>query len=137
MNSLHAFCAAGGTVRITVFRAFQKLPKFNILANVIVSCAIIDPSEHVPINICTVKGTLKKFLNGEKNKLSLDLMNSRDPQYPNFWFGTGFSDYISAYTIKKIVDLIPEDGTCSKFVERQSECTPGGSASEVANAFVV
>jgi hypothetical protein len=51
------------------------------------------------------------------HKLSLDMMNSRDPQYPNFWFGTGFSDYISAYTIQKIVDLIPEHETASKFIE--------------------
>jgi hypothetical protein len=119
MTALQALSAAGGTVRITVFRGFQKLPQYDILANVIVSCAIIDPSELVPINIFTVKGTLKKFLKGGKDKLSLDMMNSRDPQYPNFWFGTGFSDYISAYTIQKIVDLIPEDAdaTFSRFIE--------------------
>ncbi len=115
MNALQALSAAGGTVRITVFRAFQKLPEFDIIANVIVSCAIIDPSELVPINIFTVKGNLKKHKGTEK--LHLDMMNSRDPQYPNFWFGTGFSDYISAYTIQKIVDLIPENETSSKFIE--------------------
>jgi hypothetical protein len=117
MNALQALSAAGGTVRITVFRAFQKLPKVDILANVIVSCAIIDPSELVSINIFTVKGTLKKFSDKQAGKLFLDLMNSKDPEYPNFWFGTGFGDYISAYTIQKIVDLIPEDGTSSRFIE--------------------
>ena len=117
MNALQALSAAGGTVRITVFRAYQKLPNFDILANVIVSCAIIDPSELVPINIFTVKGTLKKSSNGGGDKLFLDMINSHDPQYPNFWFGTGFSDYISAYTIQKIVDLIPEHETSSKFIE--------------------
>jgi hypothetical protein len=115
MNALQALSAVGGTVRITVFRAFQMLPKVDILANVIVSCAIIDPSELVPINIFTVKGNLKRY--SGPMKLHLDLMNSKDPQYPNFWFGTGFSDYISAYTIQKILDLIPEDGTSSRFIE--------------------
>lgn len=115
MNALQALSAAGGTIRITVFRAFQKLPKFDILANVIVSCAIIDPSELAPKNIFTVKGNLKKYACA--GKIHLDMMNSKDPQYPNFWFGTGFSDYISAYTIQKIVDLIPENETVSKFIE--------------------
>jgi hypothetical protein len=117
MNALQALSAAGGTVRITVFRAYQKLPKVDILANVILSCTIIDPSELLPVNIFTVKGTLKKTSNAGRDKLFLDLMNSKDPEYPNFWFGTGFNDYISAYSIQKVLDLIPEDGTSSKFVE--------------------
>jgi hypothetical protein len=117
MNALQALSATGGTVRITVFRAYQKLPRVDILANVIVSCTIIDPSELLPINIFTVKGTLKKTSNAGRGKLFLDLMNSKDPQYPNFWFGTGFSDYISAYSIQKILSLVPEDGTSSRFIE--------------------
>jgi|GEM_PF-6553935 hypothetical protein len=118
MNSIQALCSAGGTVRITVFRAFQKFDKVQILANVVVSCTAIDKAELIPINIFSVKGSLKYF--NASGKYFLDFRNSKDPDYPNFWFGTGFGDYVSAYTIKKMVDLIPEnsqDRESWKFVE--------------------
>jgi hypothetical protein len=84
----------------------------------VVSCTAIDKTELIPINIFSVKGALKHFTSS--GKYFLDFRNSKDPAYPNFWFGTGFSDYISAYTIKKMVDLIPENAQgreSRKFVE--------------------
>jgi len=118
MNSIQALCSAGGTVRITVFRAFHKFDKVQILANVVVSCTAIDKAELIPINIFSVKGSLKYF--NASGKYFLDFRNSKDPDYPNFWFGNGFSDYVSAYTIKKMVDLIAADAQgkdSRKFVE--------------------
>ena len=83
-----------------------------------VSCTAIDKAELIPINIFSVKGSLKYF--NASRKYFLDFRHSKDPDYPNFWFGTGFGDYVSAYTIKKMVDLIPEnsqDRESWKFVE--------------------
>ena len=118
MNAIQALCSAGGTVRITVFRAFHKFDKIQILANAVVSCTAIDKAELIPVNIFTVKGSLKYF--NASGKYYLDFRNSKDPDYPNFWFGTGFADYVSAYTVKKMVDRIPENAQgreSRKFVE--------------------
>lgn len=118
MNAIQSLCLAGGTVRITVYRASFSSPSVEFLANVIVSCTIIDKSELIPINIFTVKGTLKRF--PSTGKFFLDFKNSKDPAYPNFWFGTGFSDYVSAYTVKQMVDLIPDESTgdeIKRFIE--------------------
>jgi hypothetical protein len=105
MNAIQSLCDAGGTIRITVFRANFDSQAVKIISNVIVSCTIIDKSELIPINIFSVKGMLKYFHNS--GKYFLDMTNSKDSNYPNFWFGSGFSDYVSAYTIKKMSDLLP------------------------------
>jgi len=118
MNAIQALCDAGGTVRITVFRANFQSPIVNIIANVIVSCTIIDKSELIPVNLFTVKGMLKQFV--QTGKYYLDMRNSKDRDYPNFWFGTGFGDYITVYCVKNLFDLIPENATgmqARKFVE--------------------
>jgi hypothetical protein len=115
MNALMALCNAGGTIRINVFRNFYTDNNEKFLATVIVSCTLFDKAELISININSIKGVLKKNLNS--GKLSLDLSNSKDPELPNFWFGTGFSDYINAETIKKIVDHIPDEKNSRKFIE--------------------
>lgn len=115
MNALKALCNAGGSIRIDVFRNFYTDNNVKFLATVIVSCTLFDKSELMPININSVKGVLKINLNS--GKLSLDLSNSKDPELPNFWFGPGFSDYINADTIKKIIDHMPEEKNSRKFIE--------------------
>ena len=118
MNAIQSLCSVGGTIRITVFRVCHKFDKVEVLANIVVSCTVIDKSELFPINIFSVKGCLKYF--NTSGKYFLDFRQSKDPDYPNFWFGTGFNDYISAYTVQQILDRIPEGSQgqeAGKFVE--------------------
>jgi hypothetical protein len=115
MNAIIALCKAGGTIRITVFRNYYSSENVEYYATVLVSCTVNDNQELIPVNLFTVKGVLKK-IRGEK-ELILYFGNSKDLLYPNFWFGSGFSNYVNADTVIEMLSRIPLGTDDKQFVE--------------------